>query len=386
VTTPRLAIDLGAIRHNAGVLVGRLAKKGIRVTGVTKAVLGSPGVAAAMVSAGVVGLGDSRVENLNRLQGAGFASPIAPLTLIRSPMLSQVDAVVRHADVSLNSEMKVLDALSVAAVHQRTTHGVILMVELGDLREGVAASEIVDLARSISRHPGLTLEGLGTNLACQSGVVPDQAKMAELSSLVEQVEAACSIHLSVVSGGNSANLEWALTTPDVGRVDELRLGEAILLGTDPLNPHPTDGLRGDAFTLVAEVIEAKTKPAQPWGATVATAFGEPLPRRGSGPVRQAILALGHQDVDPDGLIPPPGITILGASSDHLVVDVGDHDIGVGGEIGFGLDYSSLLRATTSPFVTKMEIGSRDHGPLVLDAGGFDRSVPSRTDLLAGAGG
>ncbi|NEE04452.1 alanine/ornithine racemase family PLP-dependent enzyme [Phytoactinopolyspora halotolerans] len=351
MTAPRLEIDLVAITHNTSTLVDRLRPKGIRVTGVSKATLGSPGVAAAMLRGGVTSLGDSRVENLARLRSSGIA---VPLTLIRSPMLSQVDLVVRSADVSLNTEAVVLDALSAAAIRQHTTHAVVVMVELGDLREGVAAADIVDLARTVGRRPGLRLAGLGTNLACQCGVVPDKRKMDELSRLAEQVERTPGHKLSVVSGGNSANLNWALTTDDVGRIDELRLGESILLGTEPLHRRPIDGLRTDAFTLVAEVIETKAKPAQPWGEIAQAAYGVQPPRRDTGTVRQAILAVGRQDVDPDGITPPPGIVALGMSSDHLVVDVGDHGVSVGDELTFRLDYSALVRAMTSPFVTKAE--------------------------------
>jgi predicted amino acid racemase len=270
-------------------------------------------------------------------------------------MLSQVDAVVRHADRSLNTEWIVLQALSAAAVRLGVEHAVVVMVELGDLREGVAVADVVDLAREVQRLPGVSLHGLGTNLACQNGVVPDQTKMDELSGLVEDVEAACGIGLASVSGGNSASLGWALTTSDVGRVDELRLGEAILLGVDPLHRRPIDGLRRDAFDLVAEVIEMKSKPIEPWGNLAQTAFGARTEvRRGSGTARQAIVALGRQDVDPDGLTPPPGITVTGASSDHLILDVGDHDVSVGDELHFRPDYSALLRAATSPFVAKVE--------------------------------
>ena len=147
------------------------------------------------------------------------------------------------------------------------------MVELGDLREGVAVADVVDLAAACAICRGLRLAGIGTNLACQSGVVPDQHKMDELSRLAADVETAYGTGLSVVSGGNSANLEWALSTDDVGRVNELRLGEAILLGTEPLHRRPVTGLRTDAFTLTAEVIELKTKPAQPWGEIGESAFG-----------------------------------------------------------------------------------------------------------------
>lgn len=348
---PRLEINLDSIAHNARALVDRLTPQGIRVTGVSKATLGSPGIAAAMLRGGATGLADSRIENLTRLRAAGLRTP---LSLIRSPMLSQVDRVVRESDLSVNTEAIVLDALSAAAIRQNVSHSVILMVELGDLREGIAAHEVVDLARSIGTRPGLRLAGLGTNLACQCGVVPDQRNMDTLSRLVEQTEVACGHRLSAVSGGNSANIDWALTSHDVGRINELRLGEAILLGTEPSHRTAIDGLHTDAFSLVAEVIEVQSKPAQPWGTIAQGTFGEQPRRPGAGTIRQAILAIGRQDTDPDGLTSPAGITILGMSSDHLVVNTGDHDLAVGDEVAFGLNYSALVRAMTSPFITKIE--------------------------------
>ncbi|MEO6627459.1 MAG: alanine racemase [Aquihabitans sp.] len=349
---PRLEVDLAKVEHNTRVLVDRLAPKGIRVTGVTKAILGSPSVAAALKRGGVAGFGDSRVENITRLRDAGVVDSI---TLIRSPMLSRVDRVVAVADVSLNTEAAVIEALAAAADQAGTVHGVVLMVELGDLREGIAADDVVDAAVHVVGQRGLRLAGIGTNLACQSGVVPDQAKMDELSALAEQVEARIDHRLDVVSGGNSANLDWAMATFDVGRVNDLRLGEAILLGTEPLHRRPIDGLHLDAFTLVAEVIEVATKPAQPWGEIGQGTYGIVPTRSATGTVRQAILAVGGQDVALDGLRPPLGIEILGMSSDHLVLDVGDHAMAVGQELRFGLGYGALVRAATSPFVTTVPI-------------------------------
>lgn len=352
MTAPRIETDLGKIEDNTRVLVDRLAERGIRVTGVTKAVLGSPGVGAAMLRGGACGLGDSRVPNLERLAGA-------PRTLIRTPMPSEVGRVVVAADVSLNTEAVVLAALDRAAARERRTHGVVLMVELGDLREGIAVDDVPTAVRTVLGHPSLRLVGLGANLACQNGVVPDDRNMGVLSALVEAVEARHRMSLDVVSGGNSANLGWALGTDDVGRIDELRLGEAVLLGVDPLHRTPIPGLHTDACTLTAEVIEVAVKPARPWGDRAQAAFGTAPARTGRGPVHQAILALGRQDVDPDGLRPPEGVTILGMSSDHLVVDLGDHLVEVGGEIDFGVDYSALLRAMTSPFVGKAEVCQRE---------------------------
>jgi predicted amino acid racemase len=353
--TLRIETDLDKIEQNTRILVDRLDESGIRVVGITKAVLGSPGVGAAMLRGGACGLGDSRVENLTRLAGLDGA---VLRTLIRSPMLSQVASVVDVADVSLNTEAVVLAALDQAAAAQKRLHAVVLVVELGDLREGIPLDDIPEAVRAVLGHSSLRLAGIGANLACQNGVVPDDRNMGVLTGLADDIEALHGISLDVVSGGNSANLNWALHTRAVGRVDELRLGEAILLGVDPLYRTPIPGLHTDVFTLTAEVIEVAVKPAQPWGDRAQAAFGEAPLRSGSGTVHQAILALGRQDVDPDGLQPPTGITILGMSSDHLVVDLGDHEVAVGDEMDFGVGYGALVRAMTSPFVSKMEMGAK----------------------------
>ena len=353
MTAPRLEIDLDKIHQNARMLVERLGAQGISVTGVTKATLGSPEVAGALLRAGVARLGDSRIESIGAMRRAGVT---APMVLIRSPMLSQAADAVRHADVSCNTEVDVLTALSSAARAQKRSHGVVLMVELGDLREGIMAGDLAAVARETLALPNLELVGIGTNLACQSGVAPDTENMAELSALVDSIEAGLGVTLDIVSGGNSANLDWALGGGDAGRVNDLRLGESILLGREPLHRQPIDGLHTDAFTLVAEVIESKTKPSRAWGEFAQTAFGgrEPGPDRGDR--SRAILAIGHQDVDPSGLGPPAGLVVLGASSDHVIVDPGDRPLPVGAEVRFQIGYSALLRAMTAPFVAKTFVG------------------------------
>ena len=230
------------------------------------------------------------------------------------------------------------------------------MVELGDLREGIMPSDLAAVVRETPTPPGVSVAGIGANLACQNGVVPDDTNMAELSALACSLEDAFDTSFDVVSGGNSAALEWALGSDDVGRVNDLRLGEAILLGCEPLHRTPIEDLRTDAFTLVAEVIESKVKPSAPWGGTAQTAFGQTAfgqiaPAVDRGDRRRAIVAIGHQDTDPSGLVAPAGMEVLGASSDHLVLDAGDVDLRVGDEVRFGVNYSALVRSMTSPFVT-----------------------------------
>ena len=153
--------------------------------------------------------------------------------------------------------------------------------------------------------------------------------------------------------GPRANLQWALGGEDVGRINNLRLGESILLGREPLHRKPIDGLHTNAITLTAEVIESKIKPSQPWGTIAQSAFGEKPTDTGQGDFSQLILAIGRQDTDPRGLAPPPGIRVLGASSDHFVLAARPDSHTLGAEITFQLDYSSLVRAMTSPFVARI---------------------------------
>lgn len=349
MNAPRLDIDLDKLHHNASELVIRLGARGIAVTGVTKATLGSPEIAATLLRAGVASLGDSRIENVDRMRRAHIN---AFMHLIRSPMPSQADHVVRLADTSFNTELAVIRQLSLSATRARVRHGIVLMVELGDLREGIMPVDLDAMVRAVLQLPNITLQGIGTNLACHSGVSPDANNMAELSALANAIETSFGISLELVSGGNSANLDWALGNNDVGRINHLRLGEAILLGCEPLHRTIITGLHTDAITLVAEVIEAKTKPSQSRGTIAQTAFGtKPVVATLKESLR-AILAVGCQDVDPAGLTAASGTRVLGASGDHLVVNVDSGSVDVGDEMRFGLNYSALTRAMTSSFVHK----------------------------------
>ena len=342
----RVEIDLAKLHHNAGELVRRCRRRGISVTAVTKAMLGSPELVTALAPA--ESLGDSRIENIERMRDAGCGGS---MLLLRSPTRSQIDRVVRSATMSTNTEPAVLGALSSAARAAGCTHDIMLMVELGDLREGVMPATLHDVVRQVLSLPNLRLRGLGTNLACRNGIEPSVENMGELSALVDGVENTFGVEIAVVSGGNSANLAWALAPSENGRINNLRLGESILLGREPLHRQPIEGLHSDAITLVAEVIECQRKPTKPWGRAGQNSFGETPEVRDRGELWQTILAVGRQDTDPTDLEAPEGVEILAASSDHLVVITSGRTT-PGEEIRFQPGYSALLRAMTSPFVAK----------------------------------
>ena len=349
MSVPRLEINLTKIRHNAHVLVDLLGSHGISVSGVTKAVLGLPAIAKELLAAGVSDLADSRIDNIQTMRRAKIDDR---MTLIRSPMKSQAALVVTNANTSMNTELDVISELSKAAKMKGMIHGILLMVELGDLREGILPADLESVVRRTLRFPNLRLKGIGTNLACRSGVVPDVENMGELSTLADSMDAIFGRVIKVVSGGNSGNLNWVLEGADTGRINNLRLGEAIFLGREPLDRQPIEGLHCDAFTLVAEVIESKVKPSEPWGKIAQTAFGATAMAADSGNISQAIFALGRLDTDPEGITPPSGVEILGSSSDHMIVKCNRDRMLVGAEARFQLNYSALIRTMASPYVTK----------------------------------
>jgi predicted amino acid racemase len=349
VFAPRLRIELDKLTHNARRCRAFYGSKGVRVTAVTKGVCGSPDVARALLRGGIRSLGDARLANIQRMRAAGLD---AQFVVIRSPMLSQSDQVVQWADVSLNTEVSVIRRLGECAAKRGIVHGVVLMVELGDLREGIMPPEIEPTVDQVLNLEGIKLVGIGTNLACFGAIRPTQAKMQKLTVIARRIQRAYGLKLETVSGGNSANYQWFVSTMDVGLVNHLRIGESILLGCDPLTQEPIPGLYTDAFTLSAEVIEYKTKPPKPYGEVAQDAFGHVPTFTGNGHRKRAILALGRQDVDVSAIQPHVDAEVVGASSDHLILGVGNADLVVGTQVQFDLQYSALLRAMTSPYVEK----------------------------------
>ncbi|MBO0323847.1 alanine/ornithine racemase family PLP-dependent enzyme [Muricauda sp. CAU 1633] len=330
--------------------------KGIKIIGVTKVIGGDPVIAGMMVKNGIKTLADSRLENIQRMRKAGIR---AQFMLLKSPALSQAEEVITHTHISLNSELIVLKELSKCALKNHSIHKVILMVELGDLREGIMPSEMENMVRDVISLKGIVLIGIGTNLACLGGIAPDSDNMAELSSIAGHLENKFNISLDIVSGGSSANYRWFRSSKDVDRINSLRLGESIFLGRETLCREPIPGLFTDIFTLVAEVIEAKQKPSQPYGKVYQNMNGKILHFKDHGLMNRAILGIGLQDVVVSGIVPKQNVTILGASSDHIVVDNNKANLEVGDTVTFDLNYNALLRGLNSPYITKNHVNYQE---------------------------
>jgi ornithine racemase len=345
---PRIEISLAEIRSNAQFLSTLYGKQGISLMGVSKAVLGNPAIAAAMVQGGVGFIADSRVANIQRMREAGI---VTRFVLLRTA-LSQAEAVVRFADISLNSELATIAQLSYHAGLQDRVHQVILMVEMGDLREGILPAQIIQFIQETIGLPHIQIIGIGCNLACYGGIKPTDQTMNQLSAITVAIEQKFQINLEIISGGNSANHDWYEATETIGRINNLRLGESILLGCETVNRLDIPGLYQGAFRLVAEVIEAKDKPSLPYGESCQTAFGEAVEVVDRGIHRRVIVALGRQDILVSGLTASHDLTILGASSDHVILDDDRSCLVVGDSVSFSLNYGGLLSAMTSPFVNQ----------------------------------
>ena len=108
-------------------------------------------------------------------------------------------------------------------------------------------------------------------------------------------------------------------------------------------------------TVSAPVIECKVKPSMPVGTSAQDAFGTVPVFTDRGERRRAICAIGRQDAPAEGLRPLDArIEVLGASSDHLVLDVDDLPTPprVGDSIAFVPGYSATLQLFTSRYVAK----------------------------------
>lgn len=348
---PQLEFDLALLRSNADAVISRCRGMGIRVCGVVKGVDGLPEAARVLRAAGAAELGTSRLEQVAKCRAAGVPGP---WLLIRIPGLTELPDVVALCETSLQSEWPTLLALEEECLRQNKTHRVIVMTDLGDLREGFwDKKELVDVCERVERDlPHVHLAGIGVNLTCYGSTKPTPEKMNELVGLARQVEQRIGRRLEIVSGGATSSftlVHWG-TMP--AGVNHLRIGEAILLGKDlqvDWGIRDMDYLRMDALTLRAEVVEVKDKPTYPIGEFAIDAFGRKPVYEDRGIRRRAILALGRADVgELESLIPrEPGLTVIGGSSDHCIVDVEDcpRRLQVGDIVEFSLCYSHMLYAT-----------------------------------------
>jgi predicted amino acid racemase len=352
---PRLIVNLKKLHHNVSLVLGNCRDMGISVCGVIKGFNGLPKAVVEFKRAGCNQLGTSRMLQIKELHMAGIE---AEYLLLRIPMLTEVEDVVEYADISLNSDIKVLRALDKAAEKAGKKHGVIIMADMGDLREGFwDKRELLECAEIIENDLGnLILKGIGTNLGCYGSIKPTVQKMKELIVLAERVEERIGRTLEIISGGATSSYPLVLDGSMPKRINHLRIGEGIINNYDlpEIWNLEITNMNPDIFVLEAEVIEVKDKPTHPVGEICVDSFGYKPEYIDRGVRKRAILGAGKLDYAVNDKIFPQkeGIEVIGASSDHMIVDV-DNNIGnvqVGDIMKFNLSYPSLMYLSSSRYI------------------------------------
>ncbi len=350
---PRVVVETKKIEQNVKAVLKKMKEKNITLAGVTKGFCAYPQIAQAFVSGGVDYLADSRIQNLKKIKNLN-----APKMMLRLPMISEAEELVKYADISLNSEIETIKALNKASEKLGKVHQIILMVDLGDLREGYYKEENLHRAiEEIITLEWIKLKGLGVNLTCYGGVIPKYGILNRLSEMKERIENKYSIELDIISGGNSSTV-YLLDDELPKEINNLRLGEAIILGRESAYQKHIEGTDQNPFTLEAEVIEVKEKPSVPTDEIGKDAFGQTPTFVDRGIRKRILCAVGKQDVDLETLFPTDkDLIILGGSSDHLIIDGSDSkkDYKVGDIISFHMEYVSMLRIMTSEYIEKYVI-------------------------------
>ena len=347
---PRIVIDIKKLKHNLDFLTDLCHEQGIMCAIVTKVFCADEHIVELINSSSADMLADSRTQNLEGM------STDKPKLLLRIGMQSEAERIVTLSDISMQSEIATLRLLNDAAVRLGKKHKVILMVDMGDLREGIFNTDrerILKTASFIHEAEGLILYGVGVNLTCYGGILPDENNLGGLVLITEWLRKELDEEIPVVSGGNSSTMGMLVSRSVPAGINHLRLGESFVLGNDTAIGKPVKGLNTDCFVLEAEIVELQTKPSKPIGRSGPNAFGEYLEYPDRGIMKRAILGIGRQDVSVDGLTPlDTDIEIIGASSDHLIINLTNcrHDYKVGDTVRFVPDYGALLHLFTSKYV------------------------------------
>jgi predicted amino acid racemase len=352
----RILINTDAIYENLETIGSWMKNHGASWTVVTKVLCGHKETLKALQSMGVHSMGDSRLENLQIIERI---HPEFESWYLRVPDLTSVSDVIRLADVSLNSEIEVIEALNEEARKQDRIHGVVIMIELGDLREGILPGSLIGFYKHVFHLSNIEVKGIGANLGCLAGAVPTVDQFMQLVLYRELLELKFERSLRLISAGSSAVLPLVLDKQLPRAINHFRIGEAIFLGTDLINGGMLPGLRGDAIVLEAEIAEIKKKGLVTLAETTSmTPFISEVNEELTPGQRgyRALISIGNLDTEISGLTPVHSqYSIAGSSSDITVVNIGEDQDGlkVGDTIKFRPNYAAFVRLMNGKYIEKV---------------------------------
>jgi predicted amino acid racemase len=343
------------LRHNYQFLNDLFSKHNVKWGVVSKLLCGNRVFLEELLSLGPQEVHDSRLSNLKMIKRL---RPEVQTVYIKPPPKMYIKTLVRFADVSFNTEFMTIKAISEEAMKQDKIHKIIIMVEMGDLREGVMGENLLDFYSSVFKLPNIEVIGLGTNLNCLNGVMPSHDKLIQLSLYKQLIEATFNKKIPWVSGGTSVAIPLMMKGMMPKGNNHFRVGETLFMGNNLVDQKPIPGMKADVFKLYAEIIELTEKPKVPIGMIGQNVAGETpeFDEKDYGKKSyRAILDLGLLDIDLKNLTPEDRtLEFSGASSDMIVLDIGKNrkKLKVGDIVPFRLNYMGVLSILNSDYVEK----------------------------------
>lgn len=351
-----ITLNKKKLQHNFNFLDKLFKEKNIEWGIVSKILCGNKKFIQELLDLGVKEIHDSRISNLKVVKELDSS---IQTVYIKPPPKRSIKAIVHYADVSLNTEIDTIRLLSVEAKKANKIHKVIIMIEMGDLREGVMGVDLLEFYGEIFNLPNIEVVGIGTNLNCLYGVMPSQDKLIQLSLYEQLIEAKFDRKIPYVSGGTSVTIPLLIKNLRPTGVNHFRVGEALYFGNDLFTNKTIVGMKDDVFKLQAEIIELTEKPVSPSGEFGENPSGDIFENPGEKDLGKtslrAILDVGLLDVSPEYLIPDnKDLRIDEASSDMLIVDCGKSKkkYKVGDLMNFKLKYMGALRLFSSDYIEK----------------------------------
>lgn len=350
-----VTLNTMSLKHNFNYLNTLFEKNDIQWSIVSKLLCGNREYLEELLKNPIQQICDSRISNLKMIKQI---QPSIETIYIKPPAKRMIKSVVKYADISMNTEIETIKLLSAEAKKNDKVHKVIVMIELGELREGIMHENVTAFFAKVFSLPNIEVVGIGTNLSCLYGVLPNKEKLVQFCLYEKLIEEKFNKKIKYLSGGSSVTIPLIFKKLLPKNVNHFRVGESLFLGTDVYNDTSLKNMRTDVFLLYSEIIELIEKPLIPsgeMGTNVeghAIEFDEKLKGKTS---YRAIIDSGLLDVDEMHITPlDSNLKIIGASSDMFVIDLADNPkkYKVGELIGFKMDYMGVLRILNSKYIEK----------------------------------
>ncbi|MCI2083076.1 MAG: alanine racemase [Bacteroidales bacterium] len=350
-----LILDTKKLKSNFDYLDAQFKKKNIEWSIVTKMLCGNKLFLSELLKFDCMQVCDSRVSNIREIK---TINPNIEVIYIRPPAKRMIPSIVKYADISMNTEIETIRLLSEEAKKQNKVHKVIIMIELGELREGVLGENVINFYENVFNLENIQVVGIGANLSCLYGILPNQDKLVQLCLFKQLIEAKFNKKIRYISGGSSVTIPMMLKNVLPKGINHFRVGETLFLGTNVYDNTKLKKMNSDVFRLYAQIVELKEKPMVPTGETGHNLEGKTFEfdqtNLGKKTYR-AIVDLGLLDVETNHIrLVKDDMKIVGASSDLSVIDLGENsrNYKVGDLIEFRMDYMGMLRIMNSKYIEK----------------------------------